>query len=193
MGFESALMLQAAGGGAATVGAYYAAQGQKKALGAQANMAETNARLADLNAQQAELTGQREVQSQRLKTAQIKGAQKAAVAANGLDLGSETAQAIQISTDLLGEVDANTIEANAINAAFGYKTQAVNLRNDALINRATARGINPLLSAGSQALTSASQVAANRYVYNRLKTGTTTGNTPVNTSNGLPWLTSRGA
>ncbi len=188
MGMETALTMQAFGGGASVAGAYYTAQGQKTALKAEANIADINARMAELNAQNALIQGQKAVQMQRLKTAEVRGAQRAAIAANGMALDSETAMAIQQSTDIIGEVNADAAEADAINAAFGYRTQAVNLKNQALMARAGAKSISPLMSAGTQLLTSASQVATNQYLYTNVGgASTNTGRRYVDTSAGLPW------
>ncbi len=138
-------------GGAVTsvIGAYSAAQGAK----AQAGIDETNARVSELGAQAALLQGQREEQVSRMNSAQLKGAQRVSFAANGVDLGSDSAVRTLTSTDYLGEVDANTAKANAVRAAFGYRTQAVNSRNSALARQAIspgAAGASTLLGTGAQ-------------------------------------------
>lgn len=160
---EIALGTSAAGGAMNTVGSYYAAKGQQIGLKAQAGLAETNARIAELQAKSALIEGQKEEQNSRLRTANVKGTQRARFGANNVALDSETALNIQTSTDLIGEVDANTIAANAARLAWGYRTQAVDMQNDALLKRAQARGISPLMSAGGSLLTSASSVAKDYY------------------------------
>ena len=162
------LGMQAAGVGMQTGAAFYSARAQKSALNTQASIADTNARIAELSAQDALMQGQRQEQAQRLKTAQTKSAQRVAMAANGIDLGSDTAVNILTSTDLLGEIDADTVAANAARSAFGYRTQAVNSRNDALMSRASARPINPWMAAGSTMLTGASDVAKSHYAMNKV-------------------------
>ena len=166
MGF-SALALQGAGAAASTVGSYFAAQSQKNALGAQADVADINARMAESTAQSALYQGQQQEISARLKTGQLKSSQRTAMAANGIDLGSGTATNILTSTDTMGEIDANTIAANAVRSAFGYRTQATNFQNDALMKRANASGISPIASAASSLLTSAGQVASSWYSMNK--------------------------
>jgi hypothetical protein len=64
-------------------------------------------------------------------------------------------------------VDANTIAANAVQSAWGYRTQAVNYKNDALMSRATASGISPGLNAASTLLGEAGQVASTWYGMNK--------------------------
>lgn len=145
------------------VGAYQSAASQKSALQFQAQMADQNARLAELGAQFELMRGQKEKQRSRLKTAQLKSAQRTAMAANGIDLGEGTAVDILTTTDVMGEEDANVIEANAIRSAWGYRTQSGNARAEADVGRATARGINPYASAGASLLGGAGKVASSWY------------------------------
>lgn len=165
MGFSSGQLAQAAMVGQigattmGTVGSYYSAKGQRIALKSQANMAEINARIAEQGAQAELQRGQREEQSVRLRAAQIKSAQRVAMAANGLDLGSDTNVELATSADLMGEIDANTIAANAVRSAWGYRTQAVNYQIDAMGKRSAAKQISPVGSAVSTLLTGAGQVA----------------------------------
>ncbi|WP_186425096.1 virion core protein, T7 gp14 family [Cupriavidus metallidurans] len=158
-----ALALQGGGAAISTVGSYFSAQQQKSALGAQADIADINARTAESTAESALYQGQQQEISQRLKTAQLKSSQRTAMAANGIDLGSGSAVNVLTSTDTMGEIDANTIAANAVRSAFGYRTQATNFQNDALMKRTTASGISPITSAASTLLTGAGQVAGSWY------------------------------
>jgi hypothetical protein len=166
MGF-SPLVLQGAGAAASTVGSYFASQSQKTALGAQADIADINARTAESTAQSALYQGQQQEIGARLKTAQLKSSQRTAMAANGIDLGSATATNILTSTDTMGEIDANTIAANAVRSAFGYRTQATNSQNEALMKRATGSAISPISAATSTLLTGAGQVAGSWYALNK--------------------------
>lgn len=176
-----ALGASAAGGAYSTVGSYFAAQGQKTGLKAQAALADTNARISELAAQQAVRSGQVQEQSQRLKTANLKSGQRARLAANGVDLGSDSAVNILTTTDLMGEIDADTISANAARAAWGYRTQATEYQNDALMKRAAAKGINPWFSAGSTLLTSAASVGRDYYALKQAGAFSDTGGSE------LPW------
>lgn len=163
MGGETALAMQGFGVGMQASGAYYAAKGQKASLDAQARVDDVNAKLATLGAKSALLSGQRQEQGVRLNTAQIKSSQRAAQAANGLDLSSTTPTAVRTTTDVVGEVDAITVAGNALRTAFGYQTQALNYTNRARGARASAKGINPWFSAGSSLLSGASSVADSWY------------------------------
>lgn len=164
----AALGLQAAGAAMGIVSSFFGAKSQKSALNYQAEIAEINAGLAELSAQNEILAGQREEQKARLRTGAIKAGQRVAMAANGIDMaGSPTAQNILNTTDILGEIDAQTIQANALRSAWGYRTQATNLTNEATMARGTASGISPGMAAASSLLTGAGQVAGSWYSLNK--------------------------
>lgn len=165
----ASLALQASGALMGIVSSYYSAKSQKSSLRYQAEIAEINAGLAELSAQNELLAGQREEQKLRMRTGAIKAGQRVAMAANGIDIAnSPTAQNILNSTDILGEIDAQTIQANAVRSAWGYRTQASNLTSEAAAGRATASGISPGMSALSSMLTGAGQVASSWYSLNKV-------------------------
>jgi len=96
------------------------------------------------------------------------------MAANGIDIGQGSAAELQASTDIMKEIDANTLTANAIRHAFGYQTQAtnartqgVNARNAALAQQAAASGISPGMAGATSLLGSATKVAASWYGMNK--------------------------
>ncbi|BCB27057.1 phage protein [Sulfurimicrobium lacus] len=173
MGFNSTQLAQASLvtqiGGAATsaVGSYYGAKSQVSSMQFQAGMADINTRIAELGAQQELYKGQQQTGTLTMKAGQIKSSQRAAMAANGIDLGEGNAAEVQASTDIMKEVDKNTIEANAVRSAWGYRTQGVNYQNDALVKRAGADSISPFASAATSLLGSASGVAGSWYNYSR--------------------------
>jgi hypothetical protein len=74
---------------------------------------------------------------------------------------------LQASTDIMKEIDANTLTANAARSAWGYRAQAVNFQNEALTQRATAKAIRPGMSAMSSLLGSAASVAGSWYDLNK--------------------------
>ena len=155
----SSLTSMTAGGIGSSVGAYYQAQGQKTALKLQARMDEVNAKIAEGQARDSLMRGERQEQASRMSAAQLKSTQRATMGANNIDLGSGTAAAVLTSTDYLSEMDANTIKANALREAWGYRMEGVNLRGSAGVNRATARGIDPTGAALNTLLTEATKVA----------------------------------
>lgn len=144
-------------------GAYGQAAGQKSLLSYEANMAEINAGLAERSAQTELLRGQFEEQKARLAAAQQKSSQRAQMAGAGIDLGVGSAARVQTSTDLINEIDVNTLHANAVRSAWGYRIEGVNLKNEAALKRATAAGISPGMAAATSLLGSASQVAGSWY------------------------------
>lgn len=187
----SSVVMMGAGMATSAIGASASAKGQQTQLQYQAAMGslnaamaesdasilELNASISDTQAQMAIGLGQREEQKLRLGSAQLKGRQRAAIAANGVDLGVGSAARVLATTDYMTEVDAGEIRANAARAAFGYKIQATNQRFQAMSARtqgvnytagsafaaASASAINPLASAAGSLLGSAGSVAPNVY------------------------------
>jgi hypothetical protein len=151
------------------IGSILAAQGQQDALRFQAEMADINAKAADNAARGALFAGQREGQRSMLSTANLKSAQTAKFAASGVDLGVGSAARTLASTDIMGKIDANTIAANAVRSAWGYRTQGTSYRNDALTRRSAADSINPWLEGASSALTTAGRVDREWYALNRVR------------------------
>jgi hypothetical protein len=155
----SSLILQAGGVATSTVGSYYAAKGQKTALKLQARIAEVNAKIAEGQSRDALQRGERQEQGTRMGAAQLRSSQRAAMGSSGIDLGSETAAAVLTSTDYLTAVETNTIKANALREAWGFRMDAGQSRSEASMARATARGISPAGEAFSTLMTGAAQVA----------------------------------
>ncbi len=191
MGFTSpqlataSLAMQVGGIASSTVGSYYSAESQASSLQFQSDMSGINARIADINSRIAELgaqselmKGERQVGALTMKAGQVKSSQRAAMAANGIDLGEGNAAEVQASTDIMKEIDANTLQANAVRSAWGYRTQgmnaeiqASNLRSDALLKGASADTISPFASAATSLLGGAGGVANSWYNYQRNKEG----------------------
>lgn len=140
------------------------ADGGAYSLRAQADIADLNARLLDLSAEDALLAGQHEEQRARLATERLKSSQRVAFAANGIDMAEGTALNVMTGTDLMGEVDVQTIKANAARSAFGYRTQAVGARGDATLRRAQASS----LLTNSAAATRAKKVSISGQLANDL-------------------------
>lgn len=163
------------------VGAFFSASGQKTALNATANTAEQNAKFAELAAQQTLAAGQAEEQQIDRNTAQVKGAQVADMAANGVNPNVGTGAAIQAGTDLMGQNDALTARKNAIMAAFGQRVESTNYSNEANMARAQAKGISPVTSAATSLLGSAGQLSQRWYQLSRSGALPSTGIAPAGT------------
>lgn len=160
-------VLSISGAVSSAIGAYYSAQSAKNTLKHQAAMGKINAQVSELGAKSALLQGQRAEQASRMQTTQLKSRQKVSMAANGIDLGSQTAVNILTSTDYMGETDALTIQRNALQAAWGHRMSATNANNAALMSSADASGISAFGSAATSLLGSASSVAGKWYAYNK--------------------------
>ena len=122
------------------------AVGAKQQANAQADAAEYNAKVNDMNATLAERRardalerGRQDEQQKRNETAQIEGRQRAAMAANGVDLSFGSPLDTLVSTATLGEVDALTVRRNAANEAYDNQVQAENSRAVATLNRMNAK------------------------------------------------------
>jgi hypothetical protein len=161
------LALQLAGLASGVVGSYWSAKSQKIQLQGQAELSDINARIAELGAQQELRKGQSEIAQMTMRAGQVKASQRAAMAANGIDLGVGSAAEVQATTDLTKEIDKNTIEANAMRAAWGYRTQAMNYGNEAFAQRTTASTISPAFSGFNTLLGGAGQVASGWYAMNK--------------------------
>lgn len=173
----SAVAMMGAGVASGAVGSYWSAKNTKITLEGQAALSDVNARIAELGAEQELIKGQQEVGQVTMRAGQLKSSQRAAMAANGIDLGEGNAAEIQASTDIMKEIDKNTVEANAVRSAWGYRTNALNYQNDAMVKRGSAGGISPGMSAFGSLIGSAGQVAGTWYSINK---STGTNNSPSN-------------
>lgn len=87
-----------------------------------------NASVAEQQAADAIARGQEAETRSRQSTRQLAGHQRAALAANGVDVGVGSSVDIQADTAALGELDALTIRNNARREAWGFQMEAQNDR-----------------------------------------------------------------
>lgn len=144
-------------------GAYSKASGEQAGYQYQANVADNNKQIAGWQAADALQRGQTAVARHGTKVAQLRGAQRATLAARGVDLGEGSALDILSDTEFMGGVDANTIKDNAAKEAWGYRVQAVNASSNADLLRMRASNIDPGGDAMSTFLTGAGGVAKTWY------------------------------
>lgn len=163
MGIEAGKLLQGFGAGFSAVGAYNQAKGEKAALNAQAQTELNNVQLAQYQAEDAVARGGEEANRAQLRGAQMKGRQRAAMAANGVDLSYGSALEIITDTDYLSAIDVATIQQNAAREAWGYRVQGGQALDRARALREGAKQIKPWLSAGTSLLSSATSVASKWY------------------------------
>ena len=141
--------LSGAGGILQAMGTFSAARTAKKA-------AQQNQQLAGYAADDAQRRGTLELARVRRNASQIKGAQRASMAARGLDLTDGSPLDILTSTDYFSALDENTVKDNTAKEIYGFRTQGMNYG-------AQARATNPWLVAGASGLASAGAVAAKWY------------------------------
>ena len=164
---QAGIGMSIAGALSSAIGSFYSAKLQKQNLQYQSQMSAINARMAENTAQSALDQGQRAVAQQTMKAGQVKSAQRAALAANGVDLGVGSAAEVLASTDIVKDMDKNTIEANAVRAAWGYRTQATNYANQSLLEGTSAQSVSPWSAAGASLLGNAGEVAKSWYSYKK--------------------------
>ncbi len=162
-------LLSAFGGGMSATAAYTSAKNQQAALQAQAQTEMNNATLAGFQSDDAIARGETAAGVTMMKGAQVKGTQRAGLAANGVDLSGGSAQNVLTSTDYVTAVDASTLRTNAAREAWGYQMQVRNDVNRATADRNASDQISPWLSAGTSLLGSAATVA-NRWYSSNLRT-----------------------
>jgi len=138
-------------------GASDQAQASKDAANYQASVSANNAQIAEWQAENAEQQGVDAEAKSRLQTAQLKGTQRATLAANGVALGEGSALDILTGTDYLGEQDALTIRDNAARQAWGYRTQGQSYADNSNLLSSQASDISPSNAAGTSLLTSAAR------------------------------------
>lgn len=172
---------------ASAIGSMYSAKSAKNNLKFQSEMAalnaqhakfvgDTNARIGEIGAESVLVQGQQQIGVLTLKSGKLKSSQRATMAANGIDLGEGNAAEVLASTDIMTEIDKNTLEANAVRSAWGYRMQGVNAKvagdQQALnystasnFNSVTSDAINPGMSGASSLISGAGNVASAWYKY----------------------------
>jgi hypothetical protein len=162
-GNNLSLGLGVAGGLFKTVASVNSANSTITADDAQADAMSTNALIAERAAASAVVQGQAEAANASTRGAQVIGAQRAALAANGVDVNSGSAADLQASTQYVTNRDVTTITANAARAAMGYTQQSQFDMNNAASYRRAAASVNPVMSGASTLLGSATDVASTWY------------------------------
>lgn len=149
------------GAGALTsaIGARQQAQAQQQSLNYQSAVASNNAQISADQASLAMTNGQTATQAQDLKAGQIFGAQRAQLAASGVDLGQGSANDILTTTQFMANRDHATSIDNAMRQAWGYNVQAADQRANAAALTSMSSSINPNFNALTSLLGSAGGAA----------------------------------
>jgi hypothetical protein len=116
-------------------------------------VSETNERLAELQAKDARRRGAADVARSRTDFKKFLGKQRASLAAQGIDIGSGSAQDIQEETQVMSELDALTIKTNAAREAFGIEAagEAEGVSGELAEKEGTTGAISTLLTGGLKA------------------------------------------
>lgn len=125
----------------------------------QKHMSEVNAKLAEDQGADAIKLGDLEAGQVARKGAAVRGSQRVAYAAQGIDVNSGVAAEVQADTEALSQIDQLTIKNNAWRTAWGYKVEALNSRSKGEFAKIAAdkSANNTLLTGGLKALGSATQ------------------------------------
>src|SRR3954465_8007051 len=123
-----------------TGGAILSGIGQKQQADYQAQGADQNARIAENQAQDSILNTNLAAQRRYRDLAQTKGAQTAAMAANGVDLNFGSAVDLQRDTAAIGAEDLAQIYKGGNERTRGFEINAFNYRSEAQGDRAKGSG-----------------------------------------------------
>ncbi len=159
MAANGGLMLgsSAAMGGLSSIGTAFSQSQAMQAQGAYQNtVAQANAGVAGIQSTNAIQQGDIAATQSDLKTRGIIGSQRASLAAQGVDINSGSAAAVQASTGAVGALDSLTIRNNAWRQAWGYQVQAENDTASGQFAQMAANNnsTNTLLTGGMNAVSS---------------------------------------
>lgn len=129
------------------IGAY----GQYQQGKYQQKVAKNNSIVLNRMAEDARARGSEKEQQHRMRVAQMKSKQRAAVGASGRDI-SGSASDLLADTAMMGELDALTIRANADREAYGHEVGATNELAQGKLDRMRGNygAMGTLLSGGGQ-------------------------------------------
>lgn len=165
------LAMQAFGAATSAYGAYNSSKSAGAAYAYQAQVQRNNAQAAEWQARDAITRGQQDENRHRLKAAQLKGTQRASMAARGIALDEGSALNILDDTDFMGDMDALVIRDNAAREAWAYREKAKGNLADSFLMQGRAAAESPGAAAAGSLLTSAGNVASNWYAYKTAKGG----------------------
>lgn len=115
---------------------------------------ETNAKYAEMQADDVIKRGKIATSQQRKKTKQFIGAQRAALAAQGVEVNSGSGLMLQEEAMEMGAADARTIENNAFREAWGMRAQASEMRFQGKVQQMASKfaARNAALVGGTKAI-----------------------------------------
>jgi hypothetical protein len=152
---SSLLLASSASQGIAAVGTGISQSQASLAQGEyQQRMYETNARMAEYQAQDAVKRGDQAAKAHDKQVKGVIGSQRAAMAAQGVEVDSGSALDLQTDTAAIGAQDSLTIKNNAWREAWGYKVQANEYQGKGAMAGISSRfeAKNSILTGGMKAL-----------------------------------------
>lgn len=128
---------------------------------AAAKVADQNVRIAADQSRDAQARAQQDALDVARKHAQAEGAQRAAMAANGIDPDFGSGATVQSDAAMLANEDANRVHQNLFGEMKGFDASIANYQAQASADRASATGaiVDSLFSAGGTILGGAAQVS----------------------------------
>lgn len=154
------------GAGISAYSASEQASAQKKQLNYQAKVDANNAKIAEWQRSDALQRGEIEAQNSMRQQAQLIGAQRATLAANGTDITQGSSLDLLTSTKFTGAADVNQIQNNAAREAWGFTVDAANTRASQNLTEWQANSINPtkvgVMTGVGSLLSSAGQYASRK-------------------------------
>lgn len=142
--------------GVTMLGAYLEGASAKEEASYREKIANANADFADAQARRVLEVGEQDAQQYGRKIRQTVGAQRAALAAQGVDVGVGSAAEVQAETFEIGARDIETIKNNAFLEAYGLRVQAEQDRQSGRLAVRAAENVarNSLISGGLRAANS---------------------------------------
>lgn len=121
-------------------------------------------RVANIQARDIQLRGQRALLEHTRRTSGVLGAQRASLAAQGVDVGSEGALRVLEETAVLAAEDRAQIQSNIFREAFGVRAQAAALGTERAFERVRARGqqFDTIAAGGAQIIRKGQKLALER-------------------------------
>lgn len=156
LGFAQTLV----GAGMDFLGSIIGASAERRAARLNARIMDMNARLLDMDAERTLLDAQRRANVARFEARRLSASQIAAMAANGIDVGSLTPAAVAASTEYMGELAAEEEGRMGRERAIAIRNEARNARLGAGEFRVQAAGISPAASALRSLVGGAQRVTA---------------------------------
>lgn len=147
-GLSSLLGISSSIGSAYTQAKAYEMQGKY-----QAQVGAINSEFAELAAEEAKRRGELAISQERKNIRQVRGSQRASLAAQGIDIDSGSALEVQLETEDTGARNILTIKTSAVQEAWGFKTKALMSTAEGKFSSAVSDQFaqNTILTGGLQA------------------------------------------